>query len=350
MKGVMMITKYAGTLLFAGMATIQVAGDMAKIDALVVGFEDGYPIPNIKVMASFDNDNGWNAWTESAPINHDTQITDIHGRCRLSGKTNNGEVGCWVDFKQQGYYGSGIGFKLKKKNIFGVWQPDNLVATIKLQRVEHPIPLFVKQFTDVASDSVRLDLFAKGNGRLQLDLLKGEWLPPVGNGEYADVVFTRLPREDLGVGTNARGVKAPSYRDSMSVKFIGDGNGIVEVSCSKDAGIKIRNAPLDGYRQDYLCWKERMKNLKHSSHYDDCRNFAFRIRTEFDVKGKVKSAHYGKIYGDIDFKKMFGVGVMAVAAPSFLYYLNPTPNDRNLEWDMKNNLCPNPGDIGSPKP
>ena len=30
---------------------------------------------------------------------------------------------------------------------------------------------------------------------------------------------------------------------------------------------------------------------------------------------------------------------------AFLYYLNPAPNDRNLEWDMKNNLCPNPGNI-----
>ena len=27
----------------------------------------------------------------------------------------------------------------------------------------------------------------------------------------------------------------------------------------------------------------------------------------------------------------------------FLYYLNLTPLDRNLEWDMKTNLCPNPG-------
>ena len=29
--------------------------------------------------------------------------------------------------------------------------------------------------------------------------------------------------------------------------------------------------------------------------------------------------------------------------------LNPTPLDRNLEWDMKNNLCPNPGNVG-PQP
>ncbi len=24
----------------------------------------------------------------------------------------------------------------------------------------------------------------------------------------------------------------------------------------------------------------------------------------------------------------------------FTYYLNLTPNDRNLEWDMEHNICP----------
>ena len=27
----------------------------------------------------------------------------------------------------------------------------------------------------------------------------------------------------------------------------------------------------------------------------------------------------------------------------FLYYLNPKSLDRNLEWDMKTNLCTDPG-------
>ena len=35
---------------------------------------------------------------------------------------------------------------------------------------------------------------------------------------------------------------------------------------------------------------------------------------------------------------------------SFLYYLNPAPLDRNLEWDMKTNLCPNPGSLSYPMP
>ena len=343
-----MTIKHVAISLLVGMTVVQAAGDLAKIEALVVDEDDGRPIPNIVVTASFANDNGWKAWTESAPINHDTQPTDSRGRCRLSGKTNNGEVGCWVDSMQGGYYGtsSGVGFHLKKKDLFGVWQPDNLVATIKLQRVERPIPLVLRQFADPASDSVGSDLFSKGNGSLELDLLKGDWLPPVGSGEHADVVFTRRPREDLGVGTNPRGVTASAYRDSMTVKFVGEGNGLVDVACPHGAGIKIREAPNDGYRQDYVCWKGRGKDLLCSSHFDKRRNFAFRIRTERDEKGKITSAYYGKIYGDIDFKKLVGVNIEAVAAPSFRYYLNPTPNDRNLEWDMKTNLHTKSGKIG----
>jgi len=344
--------KHTIMLLNAWLVAIQAFGDMAKIKAVVVDAANGNPIPNIEVTASFDNDNGWKAWTESAPINHDKQITDGHGRCSLSGKTNKGEVGCWVNSGQQGYYGarSGAGFRFATKNLFGVWQPDNLVATIKLQRVEHPIPLFLKQFADIASDSVRSDLFAIGHGSLQLDMVKGDWLPPVGRGECADVAFTRNPRDELGTGINPRGKTAPAYRDSMSVRFIGDGNGLVEVESPDAAGLKIRIAPEEGYRQTYVCWKERRKDLSSASNYDAKRNFAFRIRTERDESGKVTSAYYGKIYGDICFKKLIGVDVETVASPCLLYYLNLTPNDRNLEWDMKNNLCPTPGVIGRPMP
>ena len=58
-------------------------------------------------------------------------------------------------------------------------------------------------------------------------------------------------------------------------------------------------------------------------------------------------AYYGKIYGDINFEGSFMTGFKRV---KFLYYFNPESLDRNLEWDMKNNFCPAPGNIGQPKP
>ena len=106
----------------------------------------------------------------------------------------------------------------------------------------------------------------------------------------------------------------------------------------------IRTVPVDGYKSDYLVTKGKDKNVKYFSSSNPDRNFAFRIRTKKDKNGKIVSAYYGKIYGDIVIKKPYGVEEL-VAAPSFMYYLNPTPLDRNLEWDMKTNLCPNPGSI-----
>jgi hypothetical protein len=42
-----------------------------------------------------------------------------------------------------------------------------------------------------------------------------------------------------------------------------------------------------------------------------------------DENGNIKSALYGKIYGGFE---------------NFQYYLNPTPNDRNVEFDPDHNL------------
>jgi hypothetical protein len=47
------------------------------------------------------------------------------------------------------------------------------------------------------------------------------------------------------------------------------------------------------------------------------------VRTAVDDRGKIVSTHYGKIYGDF---------------MQFTYYLNPTPNDQNIEFDLKQNL------------
>jgi hypothetical protein len=49
----------------------------------------------------------------------------------------------------------------------------------------------------------------------------------------------------------------------------------------------------------------------------------------------VESALYGKIQGDMRFL----VGTKAPRAGiGFTYYLNPTPNDRNVEFDPSQNL------------
>jgi hypothetical protein len=323
--------------------------DVAKFSVVVLSDDNLLPIEGAQIHANFWENNGWKAWTQAPHVDTDRQITDKNGFCRLKGRTNCGNVCCIVSVPPKGFYtGDSWGTNFVKRNIFGIWQPDNLVVTLRLQRVEHPIPLFVKQIFSRASDSVSSNYFDIGKGKMQFDMLKGSFLPPIGNGEHADICFTRLEREDLGVGTNFNGRTSLAYRDGMRVELLGEGNGLIEIPSKKTDGIKIRTAPLDGYKADYLVTKGKDKSVKYFSSSNPDRNFAFRIRTKKDKNGKIVSAFYGKIYGDIDFKKF--TSNVPVAAPSFMYYLNPTPLDRNLEWDMKTNLCPNPGSLSYPMP
>ena len=315
--------------------------DLAKVGAFVVDGWTGEPLKNVLVRGGFDNHWGWLA-VKGAPLpNESFARTDVNGFCRLRGRTNIGEAGVSVREAPPGFYRPryGEGWSFRRKNLLGIWQPDNLVATIRLQRVECPIPLFIKRVTKAERGGFTTDIFPKGEDTLRYDLLMGDWLAPVGTGRVADVTFTRHPREDLGEGVNGADVRGPSYRDSMTVRFPGEGNGIVELHPPPSLRLRIRTAPEDGYRPEYLCWKGRDKTLEHVGSYDENRCFCFRIRTRRDDRGRIVGAYYGKIYGDITFAYQFRPEFVP-ASVCMSYYLNPTPLDRNLEWDRKTNLGP----------
>ena len=324
---------------FTLLSMYQSDADIARFGVFVVDDKTGKALKNVSVMGVFDVNSGWFAVKGSDGPNFDRAVTDVNGRCRLRGRTNCGNVGCWVEKPPSGFYPcpQGWGRRFSEKNLLGIWQPDNLVATIRLQRVECPIPLFIKRVTKAERGGFTTDIFPKGEDTLRYDLLMGDWLAPVGTGRVADVTFTRHPREDLGEGVNGADVRGPSYRDSMTVRFPGEGNGIVELHPPPSLRLRIRTAPEDGYRPEYLCWKGRDKTLEHVGSYDENRCFCFRIRTRRDDRGRIVEAYYGKIYGDI---LMYTGYNFIVCGVKFLYYLNPTPLDRNLEWDRKTNLGP----------
>ena len=333
-----------GVIVVLGLLSMcQSNADLAKVGAFVVDGWTGEPLKNVLVRGGFDNHWGWLA-VKGAPLpNESFARTDVNWFCRLRGRTNIGEAGVSVREAPPGFYRPryGEGWSFRRKNLLGIWQPDNLVATIRLQRVERPIPLFVKRVAKVSRGEFTADIFPKGEDTLRYDLLMGDWLAPVGTGRVADVTFTRHPREDLGEGVNGADVRGPSYRDSMTVRFPGEGNGLVELHPPPSYRLRIRTAPEDGYRSEYLCWKGRNKKLEHVGSYDENRCFCFRIRTRRDDRGRIVGAYYGKIYGDITFVYQFRPEFVPVASVCMSYYLNPTtPLDRNLEWDRKTNLGP----------
>ena len=325
--------------------------DTARVGVQVLDDVTGAPVPNVKIVATFRDNNGWRAWTQSAPVDIDSAETDEKGQCRVSGKTNCGSAGFFLKSVPEGYYASpGWGHRFKTKNIVGLWQPDDMVATIRLQRVEHPIPLAVKRIGDHINAS-KVGDFNGTNMVWSFDFVMGDYLPPYGQGKVADLVFKSSLVDVESTNNFRRVLKFFDFANEAS--FPGKGNGILSQMPRPTAGIKLREAPGAGYEPSTILHCGLRKKLVGPNLYqesysdsDENRCYYFRIRSEYDDKGVLIGGYYGKIYED--FK--LGFRLETGCSVEFVYYLNPTPLDRNLEWDMKNNLCPTAGKHESQQP
>ncbi len=185
------------------------------------------------------------------------------------------------------------------------WNP---TATLLLKTIRHPIPMYAKQV------NLGMPVFEKPAG---FDLIVGDWIAPYGKGKHADIIFT--------AEINKRAGDDSDYKLMVSFPKSGDGiqDFLVTENDRRSGLMSPHEAPLDGYQPEWIQTSIRRSGLPVKSNRDSNRNYFFRVQTVLDEKGQVKSALYGKIYGDF---------------MQFRYYLNPTPNDRNIEFDPKQNL------------
>jgi len=111
----------------------------------------------------------------------------------------------------------------------------------------------------------------------------------------------------------------------------GEKEGLVETAKFLSYGrFKMpHSAPLEGYVPS---WRYEDRSYRSWSARKD-KGFFLRTRVLLDKQGNIVSANYAKVMGDffLDAKH---------SCVSFAYYFNPTPNDRNLEFDPKKNLFP----------
>lgn len=202
-----------------------------------------------------------------------------------------------------------------------------ITATVRVCRVGHPVML--------KAEEVKKE-FPKGCESMSFDMLKGSWLPPLGTGIVADVVFTRLPRIYLGLGGAVGSEARERKQDVLQVKFPGEGNGIRRVRGFEECQLRIRTAPEEGYEQNYSSvWYEDEK-LKDVYTWNEFKCMCFRIRTQKNELGEIVGGHYGKLGGDVDFKTDYYAPKENIESLHFQYYVNETPLDRNLEHDAKN--------------
>lgn len=328
-------------LLTVLLASLGPWGNRAQVEVVVVDDTTGKPLPGLGVTGSFEMEVK-PVWQNTGDHNLVKATTDEEGRCRMSGVTDRGKVWCFVRPVPKEYYGwNGTEFVFKDRTLLGGWEPTDLVSTIRLDRVEHPVPLQVNE----VPPRFRGNLAELPGAKCGYDLVEGEWMPPIGYGKVADLEIVCLPREQLGMGRNGRGDQAKAYRDTVAIRFPGEGNGIVEMHPRPGAGILIRTAPESGYEPEYRCWLERGLDLQWRTSTNRQRCFCFRIRTRKDENGQVIDAKYGKIYRDF----YISTGKdRCICGAGFLYYLNPKSMDRNLEWNFDRDEIPRGSSINLP--
>lgn len=192
-------------------------------------------------------------------------------------------------------------------------------CAIVLRRIRNPIPLFAHaKIVEVKIPST--------NDWYGYDLEKADWVAPAGRGVVSDFVF-RLE----GSFQDPR-----HFTSTLHLSFSNPLDGIQSFAESPGSALKSDYvAPTDGYQSEWS--KRNNRNSSSIDHTEDGPqwNYYFRVRTQTNEEGRIVSALYGKIYESIDFV----YGRAGTNSPlQFLYYLNPTPNDRNVEYDPKRNL------------
>lgn len=313
----------------------------ARVTAHVVDGDSGEPLPNFNLDITYGKlRRGVGCGLEPLVFK---RVTDDNGICRTSGDTDTGEIG--IRTRREGYYQEMVRFAFTNyvaslKRLV----PDHQDVTVRVWKVGRQIPLIVQE----RGSEDNVDLFAKGNDVLRLDCMLGDYLPPVGTGMVADVEFRRKVDEKMDGDLRLK------YHGEMTTTFLGEGNGFIEVKPNPGSRLKIRSGIDADFEKTHVSWiKEDLLSAKYvylqydtTNSLDVSRCYCFRIRTMKDDSGVVTNAYYGKIYGDIYFACAYdetredNAQKMYIARPDLLYYVNPTPMDKNLEFDSRHNLCP----------
>ena len=252
--------------------------------------------------------------------------TDASGRVMAEGET---KVGYAITVTKEGYYTARSEPYIPPKDL--------IERSYVLPRVLHPTGL--KAIRDTTLKLPTKDVW------LGYDFEVTDWVEPYGKGKVADF---RLKYKNEFSGWQLTEEKMASARNANSDKsedelrfFYGKWDGELEMAFPN---------PQEGVYEEekrFLPYSDlKLPHLAPESGYEPTRHYEastykgrlperqvglfFRTRVKSDAAGKIITANYAKIYGDIYFD--------ARGEVKFGYYYNPTPNDRNLEFDRSRNL------------
>jgi hypothetical protein len=272
--------------------------------------EDGNPLEGVKTTVIFHPGGREDQITQVAVV------SDENGNFTAEGTSYDGTFGVSQLLSKDGYYGSGVSIpNHTDKDSLGRWLPWGQTYTTMLRKIGNPISMYAK-ITDT-----NIPAIAQPCG---YDLVVGDWVGPYGKGRTADFVVT-LQRQWQAFN---------NFDVSVVVTFPDPGSGIQQTQLPQEFSNSQfkwpRSAPENGYQPSLsLHVSDNPTTGLQGDIGDKYANnrYFFRVRTT-EQSGNVTSALYGKISEGIELapnsSKTCGIHLA--------YYLNPNPNDRNMEY------------------
>ncbi|SCZ59908.1 hypothetical protein SAMN03097708_01948 [Thiohalomonas denitrificans] len=279
-----------------------------ELDVTVVD-EDGVPVEGVSVRGDF-------LGVVSGDGHVERQVTDEKGYVKLLGRSF---FPVRVKAGKIGYYRSRVEVNTREvvngKEVFR-----DREVTIMLREKRNPIPLYAIKYSGeipVAEEWVGFDL------------QKADWVSPHGKGVSSDFLF-RYEGEFAGIN-DAHG--------ELKLRYPNEDDGMQQITrlYSNSSFKTPYEAPVSGYSSKAMKWFQAIGyDMDRRLVPNEAKTYFLRIRTISSEEGEIESALYGKLYGDIQYSLRSLRG--GVSSIKFMYYLNPTPNDRNLEFAVGENL------------
>ena len=218
----------------------------------------------------------------------------------------------------EGYYSHRFGMKYIKNVVLNRWEPWNPTIEVKMRPKKNPVPMV---FREGHKNAFKVPVYDRPVG---YDLEKESFIAPYGKGSRSDLFFEFKRSFE----------NSQNFDVSCKIIFPNEHDGIQE--CYFDESMRSSFkwpylAPTNNYKAS-VTWRSTRSDAKSVVHnFDEKRvNYIFRVRTKTDEEGNVVSACYGKIAG------AFGLGW--ADRVNWVYWFNPVPNERSLEYSGKNLL------------
>ena len=245
-------------------------------------------------------------------------ITPEDGRVGISGFPR--ETSFYMGASKESYYDSKIRVGIEK-----YLGPSGGEQILYLREKRNPTALYAKR------QIINMPVLGRPIG---YDFFVGDLVWPGHKGEEAHFYFqvdVMPPPEDLSPRIRDR-----FFHHVLTISFPNEGDGIIFTDPhppGQHSKFKSRYlAPASGYQSS--------GKIEHYLSKDGYRGVNLRrdsylvIRSVIDNEGNVLTANYCKILPGFYVSVPHGELVQTV----FTYYCNPTPNDRNVEFDPEQNL------------